>query len=429
MKRYVLIIVAGAIIVMSFVFRTGFLAYTMYALMLLYLASWLMSAIWLRGIECQREIYNTVVNISELVPVMLTVKNAQRLPMPWVFLDEWKPPNHVVQGETARLHMFMPRQEIHMMYNVRFLERGYHRLGPLTMETGDIFGLHRRFMVGAARDYVTVLPRVIPIGEYDIGARKPFGEIKFSHRIYEDPTRIAGVREYVPGDSFNRIHWKISAATDQLHSKIYEPSVVRGATIILDFHESGYQGTDGHTRAELAVTSAASLANFLFSAGEQVGYFTNGRDAAKRGIELKQAEIVGDRVAAQRIAGAERKSDILHPFQVPTGRSSTQILSILESLARTELTDGLSLAAALEAEYRRFRRDATLVMIVPEVSEQLALTIGTLKSIGFSGVVFIIKNPPGADAACELLVGYNVPVIEIDGEHSLHALAFGEIPF
>ena len=67
--------------------------------------------------------------------------------------------------------------------------------------------------------------------------------------------------------------------------------------------------------------------------------------------------------------------------------------------------------------------------MVPEVTEQLALMIGTLRSAGFSIAVFVINNPPGCDAARELLVGHNIPVLDIDGEHRLNALAFGEISF
>jgi uncharacterized protein (DUF58 family) len=429
-RRYLITFaVVGGILAAAFALRSGFLAYAMYALLLVYVASLIMSTLSLRGIECRREINQTEVNIADVVHVTLTVKNTNPWPIPWVFLDERRPGTYPVKGDSARLQMFLPGQQIHMMYTVRFYKRGYHRLGPLTTESGDIFGLHRRFRVGAARDYVTVLPRVMVIGEYDIGSRKPIGEIRFAHRMYEDPTRISGVREYVPGDSLNRIHWKLTAATGNLYSKTYDPSVVTGATIALDFHEGGYQDDKGEERAELAVVTAASLANFVFSSGEQVGYFTNGRDAAERGLELKRAEIVGNRLAAQQIADAEGKSDRLRPLQVPTGRGAAQVLHILESLARTELTDGLTMDRSLEHAYRRFRRDATLLLLVPQVSEQLAVMLGALKSAGFSIAVFVILNPAGCDAAQELLIGLDIPVMEIDGEHRLNALAFGEVPF
>ena len=48
---------------------------------------------------------------------------------------------------------------------------------------------------------------------YEIASRRPIGEIRISHRLFEDPTRIAGVRAYQSGDPLNRIHWRATART------------------------------------------------------------------------------------------------------------------------------------------------------------------------------------------------------------------------
>ena len=108
------------------------------------------------------------------------------------------------------------------------------------LESGDLFGLHRRFKVVTEPHFVMVYPKVIPLSGYDLSSRRPIGEIRMAHRLFEDPTRLAGVREYQRGDSFNRIHWKATASTGKLHSRIYDPSTVAGATIILDFHKDMY---------------------------------------------------------------------------------------------------------------------------------------------------------------------------------------------
>ena len=39
-----------------------------------------------------------------------------------------------------------------------------------------------------------VYPKVVPLSGYDIASRRPIGEIRMTHRLFEDPTRIAGVR-------------------------------------------------------------------------------------------------------------------------------------------------------------------------------------------------------------------------------------------
>src|SRR5258708_13435224 len=102
------------------------------------------------------------------------------------------------------------------------------------------------------------------------------------HRLYEGPTRIAGVRPYQRGAPLIRIHWRAPARTGELHSKIYEPSTLSGATIVLDFFKAGYHHRGEPYRSELAVTTAASLANAVYELGHQIGFVSNARDAADR---------------------------------------------------------------------------------------------------------------------------------------------------
>src|SRR5260370_9364693 len=101
-----------------------------------------------------------------------------------------------------------------------------------------------------------------------------------TYRLFEDPTRIAGVRPDEVGDRLNRIHWRATARTGALHSKVHEPSTLTGATVVLDFHEAGYPTRGEPVRSELAVTTAVSLANAVYEMGQQIGLVTNGRDAA-----------------------------------------------------------------------------------------------------------------------------------------------------
>ena len=151
------------------------------------------------------------------------------------------------------------------------------------VETGDLFGLHRRYRVLTAPHFLLVYPQVVPLEGFELASRRPIGEVRISHRLYEDPTRIAGVRRYEAGDPLNRIHWRVTARTGQFHSKLYEPSCVVGATILaLDFNQAAYDPHHEPYRSELAVTAAASLANAVYELDQQIGLVTNGRDAADR---------------------------------------------------------------------------------------------------------------------------------------------------
>ena len=52
--------------------------------------------------------------------------------------------------------------------------------------------------------------------------------------LFDDPMAPVGVRQYVSGDPFQHIHWKASARTQELQTKVFEPSASYGWLIVLN---------------------------------------------------------------------------------------------------------------------------------------------------------------------------------------------------
>ena len=50
-----------------------------------------------------------------------------------------------------------------LKYRLTFDARGYYQIGPTFVETGDVFGLHRRHRVLTDPVFVLVYPKVLPI--------------------------------------------------------------------------------------------------------------------------------------------------------------------------------------------------------------------------------------------------------------------------
>src|SRR5262249_32595761 len=158
----------------------------------------------------------------------------------------------------------------------------------------------------------------------------PIGEVRLTHRLFEDPTRIAGVRTYMPGDPLNRIHWRATARTGGLPCQTYEPSCVAGMTLLFDFYQASHSAPGGPHRSDLAVTAAASLANAVYQTGQQIGFITNARDAADRVREEGFRHEFRTRSLALDTVGMSERSDRLRPVVVPTRRGPEQLLLILE---------------------------------------------------------------------------------------------------
>jgi uncharacterized protein (DUF58 family) len=306
-----------------------------------------------------------------------------------------------VTGRRVNLSMLGSRGRRSILYQLTPTRRGYSQIGPLVLETGDLFGLHRRYRVASDPQFLLVMPKVIPLAGYEVSSKRPIGEVKMSYRLYEDPTRISGVRRYELVDPLNRVHGRATARTGVLHSKVYEPSTVVGATILLDFHTAAHERKHEPHRSELAVTAAASIANAVYLLGQQVGLVTNGGDAADRIRQEGWAHDHRSRAAALAAASVRDKSERLQPLVVPTRRGAEQLVRILETLARVELTDGLTLTQLIEETASRMPRDATVIAIVPGSSQESALALGMLRRRGFAVTVILnlFESYDFADAA------------------------------
>jgi uncharacterized protein (DUF58 family) len=159
---------------------------------------------------------------------------------------------------------------------------------------------------------------------------------------------------------------------------------VAGSTILLDFHASSYDKKYEPTRSELAISAAASIANAIYLLGQQVGLVTNARDAVDRIRYEGWASDHRTRAAARTGAELRPTSDRLRPLVVETRRGADQLQRILQTLARAEFTDGLKLPELVLECASRLPRDATVIAILPRVTAEGALALGTLRRRGLA---------------------------------------------
>jgi uncharacterized protein (DUF58 family) len=387
-----LLLLAGLLLKLSL------LVYAMYVLLGVLLASRYFANTWIGNLHARRTCSLTSAEIGDTAEIQVQVHNNSGLPVPWVLLEESlgragvveHPRRLKVEGDRIKLLRLRAGKSDTLNYRITFLMRGYYQIGPLLMETGDVFGLHRRFRVVTEPQFVLVPPKVVPLQGYNLASRRPIGEIRVAHRLFEDPTRLAGIRPYQQGDPLNRIHWRATGRTGTLHSRLYETSRVAGAFFLLDFHRLSYQTASGPGAMEVAVTAVASLANAVFLMGEQIGFASNGRDAADR-IRAAgwQAEFTTRKDAMQR-ATAVPRNERLRPLLVPSLKGADQLEQILETLARLEPSDGLSFVQMAEEIAPRIRRDTTVVPVLRQVTPAIAIALGELVRRGLAVTAVII---------------------------------------
>jgi uncharacterized protein (DUF58 family) len=436
----VALVVVG-ITLLALALQAGLVAFGGYVLLGVYLLSRYLSRTWITNLTAERECNSTPREVGESVDVTLTLTNGAAVPVAWVLIEEMlpdpaltcRPPRIAIKGSRIRVLFLRPGQVKPIKYKLTFTGRGYYPIGPALAETGDVFGLHRRHRRLAPPAFVMVYPKVLPIRKYDFASDRPIGEVRLANRLFEDPTRTAGVRPYQMGDPLQRVHWRATARTGQLHSRVYEPTSLAGATLLVDFHAAGYPKRGEPARSDLAVTTACAIAYAVAMVNQQVGLASNGRDAAERIRQeaLEEAE-EPDAGHATRFEARDRfevleKTDRLRPVTVDTRRGIDQFQLIREALARLELTDGMTFPELIIEVAPRIARDATVIAILPRVPVDTAVALGLLRRQGFAvSAVLVGVAEDGSDdraAAAGRLIAEGVRDVRfVNDETQLMAL-------
>jgi uncharacterized protein (DUF58 family) len=386
------LVAAVGLLFVAIVLQMGLFAYAMYTLLGVIIISWVLVNGWSTNLSATREMSRKRLKIGDSAAIVIVLENKSWIPVPWLLVEDllprralmFSPPNLQLSGRRLQLVSFRGRARKTITYQLKCNNRGYYQLGPLVAETGDVFGLYRRYRVLSEPSFLLVMPEVIPLEGFDIASRRPIGEVLMSHRLFEDPKRIEGVRDYQSGDPLNRVHWKSTARTGTLQSKLYEPSTVAGATLLIDFHEQSFPADGEPVRSELVVTAAASIAGAIFSMGQQVGLVTNARDAADR---IRREGWSHDQLYSRQdaqAAGMREKSDRLRPVVVPTRRSNTQLTDILQTLARVEKTDGLTFPQLCQEASSQIPQSASVIAILTRVTPEIAISLGNLRRRGLA---------------------------------------------
>lgn len=343
------------------------------------------------GVRLQRTLGEHRAFIGESVALDVDLENRKWLPMPWF---EWRlgvADVVEVEGESLAAAVVPGRSWIvkrgalgwwerrNWKFTLRPSERGYHSIGPATIRSADLLGLFPRTLEDDSEDHVTVFPRVFSLQELGLPADRPFGERKGRNRLYEDPLRIAGLRDYRPGDPMRRIDWKATARRGDLQSRVYDPSATQQLYIMLNI-DTMEHSWEGYLKDELerAVSVAASVA--VWAAGERfsIGLLANGA-----------------------------YPDADRPIRLAPSRSREQLTRILEALAVVQsLTTG-DLAGTIKREAGRLAAGSTVVVVASLMPARLAAVVTRLHDEGHR--VHVLATSGRVDTA---LLG-SVPVVHV----------------
>jgi uncharacterized protein (DUF58 family) len=331
----------------------------------------LWSHLSLTRISCRRQLSERRVFPGEKINVKLQVANRKPLPLPWIQVDDQIPealggmhgppgekPGSILIRRSAAMLWY---SSVKWKYELPCLKRGYYPLGPAVISSGDIFGLYSKFLKTALEDHVIVYPKIFPVGRLSIPSQQPMGESKSEYRVFQDPTRLIGVRDYQRGDSLRHIHWKASARLQSLQVKIFEPTTTFKVALFLSVESFKDSESVNEENFELGISVAASVARHIIEQGSPAGVFVN-----------------------------TLRVDSCQAVSLPPSGSRGQLTFILEALAKVTAASSGPFDLFLENEQKVLQAGTTIALIFAKPLETLPVLLHSLRENGFKPLLFLI---------------------------------------
>ena len=201
------------------------------ALLAVLIAAWVWSRVSLRGLSLRRETAADRAQVGQPLRETVEIRNADRLGKLWLeVVDHSTLPNHSV----GRVVHVRGRGAVRWDTETRCVRRGRYRLGPLTLRSGDPLGLFpARLSVPESRE-VIVYPATLDLRDVAMPSGTLAGGSALERRTPIVTPSVAGVRDYTPGDSFNRISWSATARFGRLMVKEFDLDPTADVWLVLD---------------------------------------------------------------------------------------------------------------------------------------------------------------------------------------------------
>lgn len=295
--------------------------------------------------------------------------------------------------------------------------RGRYRLGPLALVSGDPFGLFVRRRELKLETSIVVYPLAVDLPSFGALMGELSGGGPLHKRTHYVTTNVAGVRDYYPGDSFNRIHWPSTARTGRLIVKEFELDPTADIWLFADM-EGAVQAERppeeaAGTRSDLPLLPPRPLTALEPTTEEYVVAVT----ATLSKYFLERNRAVGLLAYSQRL-------EMLQP-----DRGERHLNRILEILAVIRARGNVSIAQLLATTGASFSRHSTAIVITPSVSTGWVEVLRDLGRRGVLGMAVVVDprsfgSVRDATAALQALAESGIPAYRVrEGDSLALALA------
>ncbi len=383
-----------------------------YAVVLVLLLSFFWARTALSRVQLVRQTRMRRAQVGSTISETFIIRNRSAIPNMWLEMDdESDMPGHHVSHVVSNMPA---RTEYSWTVRTICRERGRFRLGPITLTSGDPFGLFRIKYHLPHTSSLVVYPNTVNLRSFPLPIGVLPGGDALRRRTHYVTTNAAGVRDYEPGDPFNRIHWKSTARKDRLIVKEFELDPLADVWIMLDLWSGVHYGDRHLPEIDLADDPEA----LLRKAGVPITLPPSTEEyAISAAASIAQFFLRRDRTLGLIAAGQRREV-------LQADRGERQLEKILETLAVLRARGIVPFEEVLYRETQQLPRGTTLVMITPSTDPKWAQVARHLKRSGLHVTTVVLDaksfgGPPGTDKVIAELAASGIPISVVKNGDSL----------
>lgn len=352
-RRLQFALIATVLVVAAFSTGADFLFFLVYLGILVVGGAYLVTRSGLADLEAGYVLDRPHAQVGDALRATYTVRNTSRIPKLW--LEVYNPTSLpvAVPGRALALGSHSERSWV---ARVPLSRRGHFRVDPMVIRTGDPFGLFESFASVGAPSTVIVYPRVEVLPRWRLPAATLEGTRASPERTLQTTAMATSIRPYVPGDAYNRIHWKSSARQQELQVKEFDLEQTADVWLFLDLDRAAHTGSGDAATIETAVRVAASIGSRALTDNRSLGFAAVG---VRRAI-------------------------------LPADRGPRQQQKLLQLLAAVEADGVMPLRELLIEGLGRLRRGMTAVVVTPSLERDWIRPLATLRRRGIGAAVCVL---------------------------------------
>lgn len=207
---------------------------------------------------------------GDMVAFSLHIINRSFFILPYISIRFGEAGAGVIQQPEINNIALQPFGKREFKFEYIYKYRGCFKIGVSEIEVQDFLGIFKLVRRNKRPLLITVYPRRIDIDSFALNINYSFGDISNFIGVQEDTSTIKEINKYSYGDSLQKVHWKLTAKTNELMVKKYENYASASAVYLIDLKNNSFSKEDNAIIEDKHIETAIAVLKRLIYDGADV---------------------------------------------------------------------------------------------------------------------------------------------------------------